>query len=216
MNLDGAIKSAVISTDTGFVDDYRITGTAGSREFKLVVAKKTADFDQVLSTIINWTTTDNHAKCMVKKISLCMDNVACSSTPSLPTSEAIRISPAGTVSRQTQMESLDSSTIEPRLIIKRDTPTTPELSTIYIKGEIPQATIQKFITLKLVICGMPISLVNDAIVVQNKDNRVSAILQNTDYATSAGEYIQEIDVIDYVGQTTVSGEKRDLKQYFTG
>ena len=74
---------------------------------------------------------------MVKKISLCIDNPACSAAPSQPTAEAIRISLAGTVVRQTSLESIDSSTIEPRLIIKRDTPTTPELQTIYIKGEIP-------------------------------------------------------------------------------
>ena len=92
-------------------DDYRLTGTAGSDEFKLVIAKKSTDFDHHLSEFVEWvtdksklvptdvgtrTTSDsNVAKCMLKKMSICTTNdsapnVACTA-PSLPSSEAIRL-----------------------------------------------------------------------------------------------------------------------------
>ena len=130
----------------------------------MVAKAPLTDFDHLLSTVINWTTADNHAKCMVKKISLCLDNtsagnVACSAAPSLPTTDAVRISPGSVgsvVTRETIMESIDSTTIEPRLIIKRDTPTATEETVIYIKGEIPQAVIHDYVTIKLTICGKPL------------------------------------------------------------
>ena len=190
-----------------------MTGTAGSKEFKLVVAKAPpSDFDHVLSTIIDWTTGDNHAKCMVKKISLCLDNtsvgnVNCAAAPSQPTAEAIRISPGSVgaaVTRNTVMESIDSTTIEPRLIIKRDTPTATEEEVIYIKGEIPHAGIYDYITLKLTICGNTVSWAADVASTQNKNDHASPVFLDT------GDYVQEIDVVDYVSFGDTSGETRNL------
>ena len=95
------------------------------------------DFDFVIDTALDWETTRNNPKCMLKKMSICTTGSGTCTTPSVPTSDAIRLKANGGSTLVTFVESTDSTTVNPRLIIKRSTPTATEAMEFWLKGEIP-------------------------------------------------------------------------------
>ena len=90
---------------------------------------------------INWVTDKNHPKCGLKKLSICDDNssvanVPCTAPILTSAPQAITLKDA-TLTLQTNIVSITSTTIDPYLVIKRDIPTLDEGMTVWFKAEIP-------------------------------------------------------------------------------
>ena len=76
-------------------------------------------------------------------------------THPLPAADTIQLMKVGDLTNTpySSIESFDSTTVNPRLVIKRSVPTANEEHVFYLKGEIPEANLVSYIKFKLTICG---------------------------------------------------------------